>query len=103
MSKMKRRAQFQARPFFSCQNSVVDVHRVLQMRKKDALLEHEIANVILPNRKSILEPEFAKKICAMHVELTAGAFFIIERYNILSNEYQVFRTVIKYMTSHVTV
>src|SRR5213080_3282296 len=93
MSKTKRRAQFQARPFFSCQNSVVDVHRVLQMRKKDALLEHEIANVIRPNRKSIFEPEFAKKIRALQVKLTAGAFFTAECNHILGTETQEFRDV----------
>src|SRR5437867_11558920 len=93
MSKMKRRAQFQARPFFSCQNSVVDVHRVLHMRNKDALPEHEIANVIRPNRKSIFDPEFAKKISALQVELTAGACFTSERNHILGTETQEFRDV----------
>ena len=78
MAKMKRGPQFEARPFFSGQHPVIYVHGVLQMRKSNAFLEDEVANVIRPNRKSVFESELAQKIRALQIELTAGAFFAAE-------------------------
>ena len=38
--------------------------RVLQMRKQNALLDHNVANTIGPHRKSILESEFGQVVGA---------------------------------------
>ena len=45
------------------------------MRQQDALLDHQIAHVINPDRQSVFESKFPQVIGAVQIELAAGAFF----------------------------
>jgi hypothetical protein len=78
MSKMKRGAQFQARPIRAFEDAVTHMNRVLQVRKQDTLLEHEIAHVISPDGQTIFESKFSQEIGALKIKLSAGAFLAAE-------------------------
>src|ERR1700693_3068932 len=57
MPKMKSRTQFKSRRLSFGDDLVADMDRVLQVGQQHAFLNHDFANVISPDRESILHPE----------------------------------------------
>ena len=90
MSKMKCGTQFQARPFRAFEDAVTHMNRILQMRKQDTLLDHQIAHAISPNGQTIFESKFSQEIGALKINLSAGAFLAAERNDIVSAEPEKF-------------
>jgi hypothetical protein len=74
MPEMKSRPQLHARARLSIQNSVADVHSVLQVRKEDSFFQDEIADVISPNRKTIFQSKLTQAIGALEIKLSARPF-----------------------------
>ena len=74
MAKLEGRAQVQARKLSRALHPISDVDRVLQVRKKNALFDYEIAHLKGPDRQTVLEAELAQIIRSGQIELTAGAF-----------------------------
>ena len=74
MPEMKRRPQLEPRRLSRPANLVTDVHRVLQMRHRDALLDDKIADVVNPDRHPVFEAKFAQILGALQIELPARAF-----------------------------
>ena len=56
------------------------------MGKQNAFFEYEITDVVYPNREAVLETEFAQKVCALQIKLSAGAFFRAQRDDVIVGE-----------------
>src|SRR5437867_5580577 len=90
MTKVKGGPQFQLRPCRSFENAILHVNGILEMWKKDALLQDQIADMVSPNRETVFEAKFTQEICAVQIELATGAFFTAERNDIFAAEAQEF-------------
>ena len=75
MSKMKRRAQLEPRRLSLAVDLIAHVDRILEVRHRDPLLDHKIADVINPDGHSVFEPELAQIFSAFQIELAPGALF----------------------------
>src|SRR5947208_13267030 len=94
VAKLECGAQFQARSRLPSENTVTDMHRILQMRQQHALFHDKIADLINPDGETIFEPKFAKIIRAMEVELATGTFFTAEGNDVFIAETEELRNVI---------
>ena len=75
MAKLKGGSQFQPGQLRAGGDLIADVNRVLQMRQENALLDHQIAHLVDPNRQAVFETKLAQVIGALQVKLAASALF----------------------------
>src|SRR3977135_1163497 len=94
MPKMKRWPQLQSRRLSFRDHLIADMDRVLQMRQQHAFLDHDVANMIGPDREPFLEAELSQICGAFQIELSAGTLFRAKRNDVIVTEAEKFRYVI---------
>src|SRR5438105_1716427 len=72
----------------SRQNPITDMNGVLQVRQQNAFLQNNVANVVNPNRQTILQTEFAQVIRAVEMKAATCSFFARQRDRIVIVESQ---------------
>src|SRR6266513_5655905 len=94
MPKMKCRPQLQSWRLSFRDHLVANMNRVLQMRQQHAFLDHDVANMISPDREPVLEAELRQIIGALQIELSAGTLFRAKRDDVIVTEAEKFGYVI---------
>ena len=93
IAKLKSGSQFEQRACVPFNNTINQMDGVLQVEQQHTLLQHQITDVIGPDRQSIFQSKFAQVFRRSQIELAARPLLAAERNDFVVIEMQEFRDV----------
>ena len=90
MAKRESGPQLEAQASLAFNNAIDYLSCILQVKHENTFLEHETADMIGPDRQSILKAELLEVIGCAQAELASGALFCAKRDDIVIGETQKF-------------